>query len=117
VIKNDLTFDKLLFAFDKVIKTKHYSQSVIKMLESQEHNIEIALFEKQILFHLSKRTDVKDMPQYIPISLNAIEVRKLNLKELLKVRTETIAIWFGKPELSGYYFKGLMRIKKGQLSN
>jgi hypothetical protein len=25
------------------------------------------------------------MPQYIPISLNAIEVRKLNLKELLKV--------------------------------
>jgi hypothetical protein len=34
---------------------------------------------------LSKGTDIKDMPQYIPISLNAIEVRKLNLKELLRV--------------------------------
>jgi hypothetical protein len=55
------------------------------MLELQEHSIEIDLFDKQILFHLSKGTDIKDMPQYIPISLNAIEVRKLNLKELLKV--------------------------------
>jgi DNA-binding NarL/FixJ family response regulator len=86
VIKNDLTFDELLFAFDKVIKNEtYYSQSVIKMLESQENSVEIDLFDKQILFHLSKGTKAKDMPQYIPISLNAIEVRKLNLKEVLKV--------------------------------
>jgi DNA-binding NarL/FixJ family response regulator len=86
VIKNDLTFDELLFAFDKVINNEtYYSQSVIKMLESQEHSIEIDLFDKQILFHLSKGTKSKDITQYIPISLNAIEVRKLNLKELLKV--------------------------------
>lgn len=86
VIKNDLTFDELLFAFNKVINNeKYYSQSVLKMLESQEHSIEIDLFDKQILFHLSKGTKTKDLPQYIPISLNAIEVRKLNLKELLKV--------------------------------
>jgi DNA-binding NarL/FixJ family response regulator len=86
VIKNDLTFDELLFAFDKVIKDEtYYSQSVIKMLESQEHSVEIDLFDKQILFHLSKGTKCKDITQYIPISLNAIEVRKLNLKELLKV--------------------------------
>jgi len=86
VIKNDLTFDELLFAFDKVIKNEtYYSQSVIKMLESQNHSIEIDLFDKQILFHLSKGTKTKEMPQYIPISLNAIEVRKLNLKELLNV--------------------------------
>jgi hypothetical protein len=63
-----------------VIK-KRYSQSVIKMLESQEHSIEIDLFDKQILFHLSKGLS-KDITQYIPISINAIEVRKLNLKEL-----------------------------------
>ena len=86
MIKNDLTFDELLFAFDKVIKNEqYYSQSVLKMLESQEETIEIDLFDKQILFHLSKGTKTKDIPQYIPISLNAIEVRKLNLKVLLKV--------------------------------
>lgn len=90
VIKNDLTFDELLFAFDKVIKNDiYYSQSVLQMLESQDHSIEIDLFDKQILFHLSKGTKANDIPQYIPISLNAIEARKLNLKELLKLTQGT----------------------------
>jgi DNA-binding NarL/FixJ family response regulator len=47
--------------------------------------VEIDLFDKQILFHLSKGTKSKDITQYIPISINAIEVRKSNLKELLEV--------------------------------
>jgi DNA-binding NarL/FixJ family response regulator len=86
VIKNDLTFDELLFAFDKVIKNEqYYSESVLKMLDSEDQTVEIDLFDKQILFHLSKGTKTKDIPQYIPISFNAIEVRKLNLKVLLKV--------------------------------
>jgi hypothetical protein len=55
------------------------------MLESHDNNIEIDLFDKQILFHLSKGTKAMDMPQYIPISLKAIEVRKHNLKELLEI--------------------------------
>lgn len=89
VIKNDLTFDELLFAFDKVMKNdKYYSQSVQKIINQSPHNsIEIDEFDKQILFHLSKGTLVEDMPQYIPISINAIEKRKLSLKELLKVKS------------------------------
>ncbi|TDO84069.1 DNA-binding NarL/FixJ family response regulator [Flavobacterium chryseum] len=88
IIKNDLTFDELLFAFDKVMKNdKYYSQSVQKMLDQSPHNsIEIDEFDKQILFHLSKGTPVIEMPQYIPISLNAIEKRRSNLKELLKIK-------------------------------
>jgi DNA-binding NarL/FixJ family response regulator len=88
VIKNDLTFDELLFAFDKVIKGKtYYSESVVKMLSmSEEDAVEIDQFDKQILFHLSKGTKLNDIPQYIPISLGAIERRKINLKELLKVQ-------------------------------
>ncbi|SHL29398.1 response regulator [Flavobacterium saccharophilum] len=89
VIKNDLTFDELLFAFDKVMKNeKYYSQSVVKMVNQSTHNsIEIDEFDKQILFHLSKKTPVAEMPHYIPISLNAIEKRKVNLKELLKIKS------------------------------
>ncbi|MFB3386409.1 response regulator [Flavobacterium sp. LAR06] len=89
IIKNDLTFDELLFAFDKVMKNeKYYSQSVVKMLNQSAHNsIEIDEFDKQILFHLSKKTPVAEMPHYIPISLNAIEKRKVNLKELLKIKS------------------------------
>jgi DNA-binding NarL/FixJ family response regulator len=89
IIKNDLTFDELLFAFDKVMKNeKYYSQSVVKMLNQSPHNsIEIDQFDKQILFHLSKGTKAEEMSQYIPISLAAIEKRKVNLKELLKIKS------------------------------
>ena len=88
VIKNDLTFDELLFGFDKVLKNKkYYSQSVQKMLNQSKHDtIEIDQFDQQILFHISKGTKTKDITQYIPISLNAIESRKLNLKELLNLK-------------------------------
>jgi DNA-binding NarL/FixJ family response regulator len=87
VIKNDLTFDELLFAFDKVMKNeKYYSESVQKMLkQSQQGTIEIDQFDEQILFHISKGTKTNEMTQYIPISISAIERRKINLKELLKV--------------------------------
>ena len=87
VIKNDLTFDELIFAFNKIINNEqYYSDSVLKMLsQSEEGSIEVDQFDKQILFHLSKGTKLNDFPQYIPISLGAIERRKSNLKELLKV--------------------------------
>ena len=88
VIKNDLTFDELLFAFNKVITGEnYYSESVLKMLRQSEGNsIEIDQFDEQILFHISKGTKLTEMPQYIPISLGAIERRKLNLKELLNIK-------------------------------
>ena len=88
IIKNDLTFDELLFAFNTVIKNEiYYSESVLKMLNlSEEDAIEIDQIDKQILFHISKGTKLNDIPQYIPISLSAIERRKINLKELLKVQ-------------------------------
>ncbi|MCW2118332.1 response regulator transcription factor [Flavobacterium sp. 7A] len=86
IIKNDLTFDELLHAFDKVIKGKmYYSKSILEMLESHDNAIEIDLFDKQILFHLSKGTKLKNIPQFIPISLNAIESRIINLKKILNV--------------------------------
>lgn len=86
VIKNDLTFDELLNTFDKVINDEtYYSKSILEMLSSHDNSIEIDLFDKQILFHLSKGTKIQDIPQFVPISLNAIESRKTNLKELLEV--------------------------------
>jgi DNA-binding NarL/FixJ family response regulator len=88
VIKNDLTFDELLFGFDKVINNQtYYSQSIQKMLDqSQQEVIEIDLFDKQILFHISKGTRPSELVQYIPISLEAIEKRKLLLKEKLEIK-------------------------------
>jgi DNA-binding NarL/FixJ family response regulator len=88
IIKNDLTFDELLVAFDKILKNEnYYSQTVVKFVsQSQYENIEIDSFDKQILFHLSKGTKTKDIPSYVPLSLSAVEKRKLNLKETLGVK-------------------------------
>jgi hypothetical protein len=35
---------------------------------------------------LSKEVKTKDLPQYIPLSLSAIEKRKLNIREILEVK-------------------------------
>jgi len=87
VIKNDLTFDELLFGFDIVLKDEiYYSHSVIKMANQNNNDMDgIDQFDKLILFHISKGTKTKDIPQYVPISLHAIEQRKVNLKELFKI--------------------------------
>lgn len=87
VIKNDLTFDELIFGFDKVLKGEiYYSHSVIKMSNQSESDSDgIDQFDKLILFHISKGTKTIEIPQYIPISLSAIERRKIQLKELFKI--------------------------------
>ena len=91
IIKNDLTFDELIFAFDKIINNQsYYSQTVIKLVgQAQYTNIELDAFDKQILFHLSKGVKTKDLPQYIPLSLSAVEKRKLNIREILEVKGGT----------------------------
>lgn len=85
VIKNDLTFDELLLGFDKVINNEiYYSESIQAMMDQELlQPIEIDLFDKQILFHLSKGTKTDEITQYIPISIEAIEKRKINMKEKL----------------------------------
>lgn len=87
IIKIDLNFEELIYAFDKVVSNgKYYSQSVMKMLsQAEEDAIEIDQFDKEILFHLSKGTKITEITNYIPISVGAIERRKLDLKELLKI--------------------------------
>jgi len=88
VIKNDLTFDELLLAFDKILKDEnYYSQTVVKLVSQVQYdNIEIDAFDKQILYHLSKGTKTKDIPLYVPLSLSAVEKRKLSLKETLEIK-------------------------------
>lgn len=91
IIKNDLTFDELLVAFDRIMKGQnYYSQTVVKFVsQATFDNFEIDPFDKQILFHLSKGTKTKDIPGYVPLSLSAVEKRKLNLKEKLEIKGGT----------------------------
>lgn len=106
VIKNDLTFDELLFGFDIILKDEiYYSHSVIKMAEQINNDFEeIDQFDKLILFHISKGTKIKDIPQYVPISLDAIESRKVNLKELFKIEDGSDIDLIREAKLRGIIF-------------
>lgn len=88
IIKNDLTFDELLTAFDKILKGENYfSHTVVRLVsQMQTDNIELDQFDKQILYHLSKGIKTKDIPSFVPLSLSAVEKRKLNLKENLGIK-------------------------------
>lgn len=105
IIKNDLTFDELLFAFDKVKNNeKYYSHSVEKMLvESSFDSIEIDEIDKQILFHLSKGTPLRDIPFYLPLTLSVVEKRIRNMKELLKIEKATVEELLVKAKSEGLY--------------
>lgn len=89
IVKNDLNFEVLIFAIDTIINNKKYfSDSIISMLELVDADaVEIDVFDKQILFHLSKGTKKSDFPQYIPLSAGAIERRKKDLMLLLKIES------------------------------
>ena len=91
IIKNDLTFDELLTAFDRILKDQnYYSQTVVKFVsQATFESVDIDPFDKQILFHLSKGTKTKDIPGYVPLSLSAVEKRKLNLKDKLDIKGGT----------------------------
>jgi DNA-binding NarL/FixJ family response regulator len=85
VIKNDLTFDELLLAFDKILKDEnYYSQTVVKLVSQiQFDSNEMDVFDKQLLFHLSKGVGVTELSQYVPLAPAAIEKRLTNIKAVL----------------------------------
>lgn len=91
VIKNDLTFDELLLAFDKILKDEnYYSQTVVKLVSQIPFDSnEIDVFDKQLLFHLSKGVPTTDLAQYVPLAAAVIEKRLTNLKAVLEIPQAT----------------------------
>ena len=88
VIKNDLTFDELLLAFDKILKDEnYYSQTVVKLVSQiQFDSNEMDVFDKQLLFHLSKGVRVAELSQYVPLAPAAIEKRLTNVRAVLEMQ-------------------------------
>ncbi len=93
VIKNDLTFDELLLAFDKILKDEnYYSQTVVKLVSQIPFDSnEVDVFDKQLLFHLSKGVPTADLAQYVPLAAAVIEKRLTNLKAVLEIPQATQA--------------------------
>lgn len=89
IIKNDLTFDELKNAFEKIKNGEnYYSQTVVKYVSQSAsiQNSPIDELDRQILYHISRGVKTKNIPMYTSMSLSTIEKRKLSLKQLFKVK-------------------------------
>jgi DNA-binding NarL/FixJ family response regulator len=87
LVKSDVTSDELMRAFQVVLTDPpYYSHTVTKLLRTRIIN-EVVLddIDRNILFHLSKGIKTKNLTEYIPLSLAAIEKRKRHLKEVFDV--------------------------------
>ena len=87
LIKSDLTSTELLLAFNNIVSgTPYYSATVNNHFRKMMAN-NFSLDEKnlKILYHLSRGVKTKNLPNYVSLSLSAIEKRKNQIKEMFSI--------------------------------
>jgi DNA-binding NarL/FixJ family response regulator len=96
LIKSDITSRILLKAFDKVLENeKFYSKTVDKLKNSSTLNDDkLDEYNKKIIYHLSNGVQTKNLIDYIPLSLSAIEKRKKYIKQLFDVNSDDEQLLF-----------------------
>lgn len=83
--KSDIDIDEFLNAF-KIIYSgeKYFSHKILKSLKDKVFdNYNLDSYDKQILMRLSEGILTKNIPNYVPLSLSAIEKRKAHIKNML----------------------------------
>ncbi len=89
LIKNDLTPDEFLIAFNTIVNDPpYYSNTVTKFFRNQTMNFGETLLDeinRKIIYHLSKGVKTKNLVNYINLSLSAIEKRKIQIKNILEL--------------------------------
>lgn len=90
LVKNDLTPEELRSAITTVIDNPpYYSQTVLQLMRKQMGNDYLLdELDRRLLFEISSGTKMKDLPNFLPLSIAGIEKRKRNLKMLFDVEKE-----------------------------
>lgn len=85
LVKSDFSADELLSAFDAIMDGKTYhSETVtesIKELLSREDYLDT--YNRQIITLLSQGIKTKSIPEYLNLSISAVEKRKVQIKDYL----------------------------------
>ncbi len=86
-IKSKLTPKTLETAVMTVLSDNCYYCEIVSNLVRKQVSNEIALdnFDRKILYHLSLGEKMKNLPNFIPLSLPTIERRKKRLKQVFEV--------------------------------
>lgn len=83
--KSDIDIDEFLKAFKIIFSGKmHYSHKILKSLKDRTlDNYKLDNYDRQILMRLSEGIPTQNIPNYVPLSINAIEKRISHIKILM----------------------------------
>ncbi|WP_294825063.1 response regulator [uncultured Flavobacterium sp.] len=83
--KSDIDIDEFLNAFKIVFSGNTYlSSKIVKSLKDKVFdNYNLDNYDKQILMRLTEGIQTESIPNYIPLSLKDIEIRKARMKNML----------------------------------
>ena len=94
LIKDDLTSKELLKALNTIMNgAPYYSTTVSKFFRKQSINFGQSLLDdvnKKIIYYLSKGIKTKNLPEHVHLSLSAIEKRKVQIREILDLKTKNV---------------------------
>lgn len=89
LIKSDLTSSELVRAFEDVLAGRTYFSHTVNDHFRKVLSNDFSLDQKnlQILYHLGRGVQTKNLGEYINLSLSAIEKRKNHIKELFGLKS------------------------------
>jgi len=104
LLKGEVTAKELIQCIEAVITSPPYFGSRIsKLLLSQAtRNFSLDETDRIILYQLSLGTRIKDIPEYVSLSLRTVEDRKKKLKEIFQVKGEDNKALLKKAREMGY---------------
>jgi DNA-binding NarL/FixJ family response regulator len=88
IVKNDITFDELIFAVDRILNDENYYTKTVVEIIGQENDFNgypLDIFDKHILRLMSKKTPNSELVKYVPLTSTAIESKKNKIRDLLGV--------------------------------
>lgn len=85
LVKSDFDADDLLYAFNTIMDGENYysqtvKESMARLLKKEDY---LDNFNRQIITLLAQGIKTKNLPEYLNISLSAIEKRKAHVKDYL----------------------------------
>jgi len=89
LIKSDLSSTELVRAFEEIMEGKTYYSTTVTnhFRKMMNNNFSLDKVNLQILYHLSRGVQTKNLGNYINLSLSAIEKRKNHIKELFDIKS------------------------------
>ena len=89
LVKSDFTAEEFLGAFDCIINDGIYYSSTVKqsMREISSKDSYLDNLNRQIISLLSQGIKTKNLPEYLPLSMSAIDKRKAQIKDYFGIES------------------------------